>query len=58
MASTKPASDLFNDPAHAGRRRVDLTKEANLSFPACFRVSAIAMAFFSFATSIPTNASL
>ncbi|MGY4183135.1 transposase [Bradyrhizobium sp. USDA 4518] len=37
MHTTKPAGDPFNDPAHAGRRRVHLTEEANLSFPACFR---------------------
>ncbi|MCP1845944.1 hypothetical protein ACVIHI_008593 [Bradyrhizobium sp. USDA 4524] len=37
MHTTKPAGDPFNDPAHADRRRVDLTEEANLSFPACFR---------------------
>jgi hypothetical protein len=37
MHTIKPAGDPFNDPAHAGRRRVDLTEEANLSLPACFR---------------------
>lgn len=37
MHTTKPAGDPFNDPAHVGRRHVDLTEKANLSFSACFR---------------------
>jgi hypothetical protein len=55
MHMSKAAGDPTDDPPHAGGRRVHLTEEANLSLPAA---SAIAIAFFSFATSIPTNASL
>ncbi|UVO30631.1 hypothetical protein [Bradyrhizobium arachidis] len=37
MHTIKPAGDPLNEPAHAGRRRVNLTEEASLSFPASFR---------------------
>jgi hypothetical protein len=50
----KSAGDPMNGSAHVRCRCINLAEETNLSQPA----SAIATVFFSFATSILTNASL